>query len=68
MAHNFLVRDDCMLQLRALCDGNHWRTAFALGAVCQMLDLDHLNEAVEMVREWSGESAVIQLPDDGNSL
>src|SRR3546814_11542277 len=53
MARQFMVRDDCLKRLRTLCDGDPWKTAFALGAVCQMLDLDHLNEAVEMVEEWS---------------
>lgn len=68
MAKNFLVRDDCLKRLRELCDGDTWKTAFALGSACQLLDLDSLNEVVEMVEEWSGNSAVIQLPDNRNTL
>jgi len=63
MAKNFYVRDDCLKRLRELCDGDPWRTAFALGAVCQLISLEDLNEAVEMVEEWAGNPAVIQLPD-----
>lgn len=65
MARHFLVRDDCLKRLRELCDGDPWRTAFALGSACQLLDLDSLNDVVEMVDEWAGNSAVIPLPDDG---
>lgn len=68
MAKNFLVRDDCLKRLRELCDGDTWKTAFALGSACQLLDLDSLNEVVEMVEEWSGNPAVIQLPDNRNPL
>lgn len=64
MAKTFMVRDDCLKRLRELCDGDTWKTAFALGSACQLLDLDSLNEVVEMVEEWSGNSAVIQLPDN----
>lgn len=64
MAKNFYVRDDCLKRLRELCDGDHWKTAFALGAACQLLDLDALNDVVEMVEEWGGKSsAVVELPD-----
>lgn len=68
MANNFYVRDDCLKRLRELCDGDHWRTAFALGSACQLLDLDSLNEVVEMVEVWSGNPGVILLPDDGQPL
>lgn len=63
MAKNFLVRDDCLKRLRTLCDGDHWRTAFALGSACQLLDLESLNEVVEMVEAFSGNPSVIPLPD-----
>lgn len=64
MARNFLVRDDCLKRLRMLCDGDPWKTAFALGSACQLLDLDNLNDVVEMVEEWSGNvDGVISLPD-----
>lgn len=64
MAKNFLVRDDCLKRLRELCDGDTWKTAFALGAACNLLDLDSLNEVVEMVELWSGNAGVIPLPDN----
>lgn len=60
MAKNFLVRDDCLKRLRALCDGDHWRTAFALGTACQLLDLESLNEVVEAVELFSGLPEIIQ--------
>lgn len=64
MARNFLVRDDCLKRLRMLCDGDPWKTAFALGSACQLLDLGNLNDVVEMVEEWSGNvDGVISLPD-----
>lgn len=64
MANNFMIRDDCLKRLRELCDGDTWKTAFALGAACQLLDLDSLNEVVEMVEEWGGRtSAIVELPD-----
>ncbi len=66
MAKNFLIRDDCLKRLRVLCDGDTWKTAFALGAACNLLDLDSLNEVVEMVEEWSGSvDGAVALPDSG---
>jgi len=66
MARNFLIRDDCLKRLRTLCDGDPWKTAFALGASCNLLDLDALNEVVEMVEEWSGNlDGEVRLPDSG---
>lgn len=66
MAKTFLVRDDCLKRLRELCDGDHWKTAFALGSACQLLELNDLNEVVEMVEEWGGKSsAIVELPCTG---
>jgi hypothetical protein len=66
MAKNFLIRDDCLKRLRMLCDGDPWKTAFALGSACQLLELESLNEVVEMVEEWSGNmDGEVRLPDRG---
>lgn len=59
-----MIRNDCLKRLRELCEGDTWKTAFALGACCERLDLEALNEVVEMVEEWGGKSsAVTELPD-----
>lgn len=68
MASNFLIRPDCMKQLKSLCEGNHWATAFALGTACQLLDLEGLNEVVEAVQLFSGLPDIIQRTDNPGSL
>jgi hypothetical protein len=56
MTSNFLIREDCLKRLRELCNNDTWTTAFALGSACQLLELGALNEVVEMVEEWSGQT------------
>jgi len=64
MATNFMLREDCSKRLKTLCDSDHWRTAFALGFACQLLELEALNELVEAVEVWSGnKDGEVSLPD-----
>ena len=64
MASNFMLRDDCSKRLKSLCDSDHWRTAFALGYACQLLDLESLNELVEVVELFSVDgSGVLPVPE-----
>lgn len=56
MTGSFLIREDCLKRLRELCSNDTWTTAFALGTACQLLELGSLNEVVEMVEEWSGQT------------
>lgn len=64
MANKFMIRDDCWKRLRELCDGDSFKTAFALGFSVQLLSLEDLNDLVEAVELWGGNvDGAISLPD-----